>query len=284
MNDTALVKRAKALWDEGTFASRESAISIMREVCAPYDAEPELIQRLCGWLLELGYAEEAAALLRMASDRDPTSWPVWVALAHALEDTGDLEGSLAAYENSLSIREKATTLTCAASVAWRVDQDGKAENLYRRALAIEPDNDEALVGLGLILREKREIDEARKLFAKAVEVCPDSVEATRELALLTDDLDVRISLLRRATTLKPTDFWAWLYLGMAYVAMEDYSNAEAALLCADELDEYGEPLVFKYRAIVFEAKGNMTGAKALAIKAREQGLADADVDRIAGSG
>ena len=63
-----------------------------------------------------------------------------------------------------------------ASAYWEQHADDKAESLWRRALALNPDNGEVLNNLGLVAGRRKRYPEAADLFQRAVRLKPTSAD------------------------------------------------------------------------------------------------------------
>ncbi len=103
-----------------------------------------------------------------------------------------------------------------------------AEQLYRAALAVEPDQPLALHYLGVALYQRGSIDDAMPLLDRAIALVPNEPEFhnNRGLALaarLQDDLAV--AAFQRALALKPLHAGAWNNLGLALQALGDTAGA-----------------------------------------------------------
>ena len=64
---------------------------------------------------------------------------------------------------------------------WRVQEVAAAEEAYRSALAIDPNNVGALSGLGLIMMASRDPEEAYRLFKRTQEIDPNGDIVYRQL-------------------------------------------------------------------------------------------------------
>lgn len=281
MDNKQLVRWVNKNWDSMSPVGRESVLDQLRTRAR--GLQPDLGLQLCLaiHLADAGYREESTTLLDFLTTKDPTVRVAWLALAHVEEDCGNLRRALQAYERALSLTETASTAICAASAANQLGEIPTAEKLYRLAISIEPENEEAWSGLGVMLGLQGRREQARSAFEQALKFDPNSEVALRESALLSEHQDEKISLLESLTTRNPNDFWAWLYLGMAYYAKQEFRKAASALKSADELDSNGESLLWQYRALVCAALGELREAIALARRALDAGIDDPALRGIA---
>ncbi|MCF6290191.1 MAG: tetratricopeptide repeat protein [Desulfobacterales bacterium] len=88
----------------------------------------------------------------------------------------------------------------------RAGQAEKAEKLYKLVLSRVPDNDHALLMLGMIAHEKGNNDRARELIERAIEINPDQPVYHSNLGIVLRDLDRdedAVACFDRALALEP---------------------------------------------------------------------------------
>jgi Tfp pilus assembly protein PilF len=96
-----------------------------------------------------------------------------------------------------------------ASAYWAQHADDKAESMWRRALALDPDNGEVLNNLGMVAGRKKRYPEAAEFFQRAVKLRPGSADphlnlgTTYQLMGLMPEAE---SELRVALALSPLDY------------------------------------------------------------------------------
>ncbi len=111
-----------------------------------------------------------------------------------------------------------------------------------------PDNDNLIRAQALVCIRKNQKEEALKIYKQLVLKFPDKFYLWSELAMLVDDVDVRISLLCRALCVKvPEDYVGKLHLSLANMLIQN-GNLEWAKA---ELD--------KYKAIYERNKWHLSG-------------------------
>jgi tetratricopeptide (TPR) repeat protein len=122
--------------------------------------------------IKAGDATNAILQYELALKQDPGLLGVHFELGEALlkESLGDDSLARATAELQLALKEDARNAGAEAKLGFIEGYRGhaaQAEERYRRALAINPDQVEALLGLGGILRERGEHEKAAELYARA---------------------------------------------------------------------------------------------------------------------
>lgn len=116
----------------------------------------------------------------------------------------------------------------------------QAITVYKKALAMDPDNKEVHKSLARIYDEKKLYSEALLEYKKLVELEPDSSRHYIDLANCYTKMGRRnkvVSTLNRLKEeLKPTDTWTWYALGQVYKRNKFYKEAEAAYQRSVEID------------------------------------------------
>lgn len=194
-------------------------------------------------LVELGYAyldaEQYAAALE-AFDR---------AGAADMESAGVLAGKAAAYEGMGQWEEAGLFLRRAIELSpssarytvlghiQTVQKDlAHARSSFEKALELDPNNDEALLNLALLIKEQNPV-EAETMLVEAMRIEPASAAAHRELAFLLlgrDDVAGAEQLLNKSIELDPADTWARIYLGNLMFRRGAYGLASASFRVAAE--------------------------------------------------
>ncbi|WP_397570151.1 tetratricopeptide repeat protein [Schlesneria sp. T3-172] len=108
----------------------------------------------------------------------------------------------------------------------------EAESDYRRALALDPDNDDFRLALASVMLERLKTNDAVPLFKEYLSRHPDNLTAIRGLAqcaATAGDLDTAIELLRGAMENHPDDFNVQKSYGEVLLAANRASEAAAVL-------------------------------------------------------
>ncbi len=109
---------------------------------------------------------------------------------------------------------------------------GKAEDAYGHVLKLEPDNLDALRGIGDIDYDKQHYDEAIAAYEHYLKKKPDDPEVRTDLGtmyLYTGNADQAVVQYKKAIASKPGFFQAYYNMGIAYAQMNKPDEAAATL-------------------------------------------------------
>jgi tetratricopeptide (TPR) repeat protein len=109
---------------------------------------------------------------------------------------------------------------------------GKAEEAYGHVLKLEPDNLDALRGIGDIDYDKQHYDEAVAAYEHYLKKKPDDPEVRTDLGtmyLYTGNADQAVVQYKKAIAAKPGFFQAYYNMGIAYAQENKRDDGEAAL-------------------------------------------------------
>ncbi|HEX7317089.1 MAG TPA: tetratricopeptide repeat protein [Pyrinomonadaceae bacterium] len=112
---------------------------------------------------------------------------------------------------------------------------------YRQATAVAPRNADAFCSLGAAFNDMGQHGEAFKPFVTALALRPDSAEANFGIGyayLRLDNFRGALPYLRRAVRLAPDDADAHLALGQTHLGLRDVKSAEAELKILNTLDAH----------------------------------------------
>jgi tetratricopeptide (TPR) repeat protein len=107
-----------------------------------------------------------------------------------------------------------------------------AEEGYAHVLKLDPDNLEALRGIGNLNYDRQKYDEAIAAYEHYLKHKPDDPEVQTDLGtmyLYTGNADQAIKRYQKAISIKPDFFDAYFNMGVAYGAMDKSDDARAAL-------------------------------------------------------
>jgi len=195
-------------------------------------ARARILYKKAQVLARMGQDDEALALLEEAVAKDPGLWQAYYELGRLKLKKGDAEGALRAF---LAAYEK------------------------------NPEAPEVLLGLAAAYDVLGRYDEAYKVARLALERAQDEETRIKALfllgksAYLTGRYDEAISALKEVVAARENDARAWLYLGLALYANEDYGQAAMALERAAELD--GRVEVLEYLGLAYLAAGRYADAE-----------------------
>ena len=141
------------------------------------------------------------------------------------------------------------------------ENDGKAIEEYRKAVALKPSVPNLHYSLGHLLWKELKTDEARKEFNAELELNPRHAGALRDLGstyLSEHQAENALPYLKRAFEVEPGDPGIHGDLGSAYADLHDYPKAEAELKAAVPGDHDGS--IHYKLAKVYQAEGQKENA------------------------
>src|SRR5208337_825338 len=103
---------------------------------------------------------------------------------------------------------------------------------YGHVLRLDPENLEALRGIGNLNYDRQKYDEAIAAYEHYLKHKPDDPDVQTDLGtmyLYTGNPDQAILRYKKAISLKPDAFEAWFNMGVAYAAQNNAAQARAAL-------------------------------------------------------
>jgi tetratricopeptide (TPR) repeat protein len=150
------------------------------------------------------------------------------ALGRSLEELGKWGQAERALRSSIALAPTASRYVILAKVQLAQQKEDESEESIRRALELEPQNEEALFSFGLRKRW-RNAEEAEAIFKQVVAINRDFAPAYRELGLLLarkGDHEVAERMLRAAVALDGADPWTRIYLGSLFAELGRVPDAE----------------------------------------------------------
>ena len=145
-----------------------------------------------------------------------------------------------AQEKGSSNKERLETYEFLGQIYEKQRKYDQAIAVYKKALAIEPDDKEVHKSLAKIYDEKKLYSEALLEYKKLIELESDSSRHYIDLAncytKMGEKNKVVSTLNRLKEELKPTDTWTWYALGQVYKRNKFYKEAESAYQRSIEID------------------------------------------------
>jgi len=178
--------------------------------------------------------EESARLLQQASELNPRLWQAHYDLGVNWLKAGDAEKALRAFQQAYSIKPDEPKILVGLAAAYLQKKDYKQAYRYAKMAVASDDEEtrnEALLIAGKSAYHLGRFGEARALLTKAVDAMPDRADAWMWLGLAAyamQDYDSAIEALEKAVQLDPSPV-ARLNLGAAYLAAKRFSDAEQVL-------------------------------------------------------
>lgn len=131
---------------------------------------PEAYRGLGDVLRRVGFLEKAEEAYKNALKIKPNYKEALLGLAYLYAEKGDLDKAAQTYEKAFKIDPKDHEVAFKlANVYWRLKRLDDAIAKYRKALELKPDFHDARFGLGITLRDKGEVEEAKKELKAACE-------------------------------------------------------------------------------------------------------------------
>lgn len=222
--------KAKSLAENGQWSE---ALEVWREVAAT-ERTPHVQYELGRAALRAGEKEEGVRILLKVTEETPTFADAHFALGFFYESENQLDKALVHLREGLKVTEWQPALTMLGEVLRRLDHTQEAEMAFERALQLNGDDDEAMYGLAIICGNK-DAGRATNLLRTAIELDPSNARSHAELGLMLfrqGDFAQAETMLHRAITLDSQDPWAHDYLGHALTFLKRYAEAEAAFRAA----------------------------------------------------
>lgn len=256
----SLFQRAEQLEDQEDLYG---ALECWREL-ANLEPDATVYSRLARAAWELDLLDEAESAFGLAIDCDSSLAAAYAGLATLRMEKGDSSSAETLLEQALNYEDDASTHCLLGSVRLDLGKTEEARQSFHRALALDPQFDEAYYNLGVTYRDS-DAREAEHLFRKALELDNDFAPAHRELGYLllkARNLGAAETHLRRARQADPENMWGRIYLanlcwqrGYLLEAREEFVGA---VLLAQDL---GGPR--RWFANFLEAQGELQEAEKL---------------------
>jgi len=152
---------------------------------------------------------------------------------------------------------------------WNYLDQGKineAQKMFEKAITINPRNDEGYVGLGWMLRLQGKINEAQKMLEKGVNINPRNTYGHLSLAkvnaiLSPDDPGKKLMGLEKAVKINPFDSFILLELGRHYWSIGKLQQAEQAFIRSIEVDGIETNEAYIELAEIYRSQGKTKQAE-----------------------
>lgn len=218
-------------------------------------SSPDLRIQIAQALFELGEYESALrALSGLANQQSPPAF-YWRARCFEKLATQAYFRLYQADPDSYRVHELTGDLEAAK------ENDGKAIEEYRAAIALKPSLPNLHYSLGHLLWKELKTDEARKEFNAELELNPRHAGALRDLGstyLSEHQPEKALEYLNRAFEVEPGDPEIHRDLGTAYADLHEYAKAEAEFKAAIPGDRDGS--VHYKLARIYQAEGQKENA------------------------
>lgn len=150
----------------------------------PADKEADSLARVCLLYYRYGLPSAAAACYGKAATWEPgsTQWIFHEGAAH--QEAGELGQAVAAFERVLEMDPLHHGALLRLGYLLLEDEHDRSVELFRRAVAIEPEDPRGHYGLGVAMRVGGDHDEALRYFQRAVELAPHHAQAHYAIAMI----------------------------------------------------------------------------------------------------
>jgi tetratricopeptide (TPR) repeat protein len=201
------------------------------------ERRPELLMRLGRLCSKHGDVDAAERLLLEAIERAPGLSDAHYYLGFLYERSGQLTRARECLERGLDLEEWGPGLTALGGVYLQLDMPLQARQAFERAQILDPADQEAWYGLGLVHRTS---DHAKAIaaFRQSIAIDKDYGPSHRELGFVLfreSDFGASEASLRVALQLDELDTWAHDYLGNVLVLAGRPAEAEREFRRAIEL-------------------------------------------------
>lgn len=216
---------------------------------------PDLRIQIAQALFELGEYEAALRVLNRLSNQQSAPTFYWRARCFEKLATAAYLRLYQADPDSYRVHELTGDLEAAK------ENDGKAIEEYRAAVAMKPSLPNLHYSLGHLLWKELKTDEARKEFNAELELNPRHAGALRDLGstyVADHQPEKALEYLTRAVAVEPADPEIHRDLGTAYADLHEYAKAEAEFKAAMPGDHDGS--VHYKLARIYQAEGQKENA------------------------
>ncbi len=145
-------------------------------------------------------------MYQSAVTADPGSAQAWANLAQSLHAHELFDQAIAAYAQAMELRPGDPRWPYLAALAQAKSDPSAALTMLRRAIELQPANAAVYINLGDILVRLGQHGEAGQAYRQALEIDPASTHALfglAQVALISNEPDTAVDLLRRAETIAP---------------------------------------------------------------------------------
>jgi tetratricopeptide (TPR) repeat protein len=184
-----------------------------------------------GVLVQRHRSEQARQASAHSSENLPPGHPRIELPAKAREFINNLQAQAKSQPRDIALWDRLGTVALRASY-FDPSYYRMASDAYAHVLEIDPENLEALRGVGNLNYDRQKYDEAIAAYEHYLKHKPDDPDVQTDLGtmyLYTGNPDQAINRYKKALSIKPDFFDAYFNMGVAYGALNDGANARAAL-------------------------------------------------------
>jgi tetratricopeptide (TPR) repeat protein len=192
---------------------------------------PLPLLRLAFLLYEKGKWKEAIRVGRQLAKRWPRAHQAYSVIGHSYGELGRWTMAERHFRKAVTIKKEVPLLVFLGDALRCLKRTDEAEECFREALELEPDNEEVHLNLGRVYKEKDEFALAEKHLKRAIELDWNYALAYAFLGEVLarpkeDRTREAVGFLKRAVELNPDDRWSRAYLANALWTLRKLKAAE----------------------------------------------------------
>jgi serine/threonine-protein kinase len=225
--ENAIAAFEKAIGWDSTFALARAGLA-------------EAYWRMYGARKETEWVRRAADECRLALDLNDNLAPIHITLGHVLNETGEYDAAISAFQKALGIDSTATGLFNGLADSYAgLGQFEDAEATYLTAIRVKPDYWGGYNDLGYLYYSNGRFSEAAEQYAKICELTPNNPWAFSNLGAMyyyLERWDEAKAAFARSIEIEPSDR-AYLNLASIYYIEADYERAAGLFRGAIEIND-----------------------------------------------
>jgi tetratricopeptide (TPR) repeat protein len=208
------------------------------------------------------YLKKAIEQYSRIAEKTPNDAATWLMLGRLHKVSQNSPESEKAFKKAMELEpDNEEVLTGLAMVYADVGDTKSAAGLLRRASDKNP-SVRTLAALAAAYEQLRDYDNAASALRKALELAPDNPEIKRGLAqnlLFSDEYDESLKLFQEIVTAEPKDAQAWMRISQIYRQKQDFAKAHEASRKAQDADPNSLEIRFNEVSLL-EAEGKSAEA------------------------
>ena len=219
----------------------ERLLDICERAVAAQPEDIALLNDLGDAYLKVGKAGESVKVFKKMVEMEPDASATYCSLGNALVQAGDLAGAEAAYIRAVEIdpSEAGAFYNRLANVYCTMGHDERAERALRKCLEYRHDDPMYYCGLGDVLVKLGKIEEACRIYEKAVDLHRTAAAAYYNRFGNTlargNHHGKAIEAFKKATVADPHNPFYYVHLGDSYAALGLSDESERAYRKAESL-------------------------------------------------
>lgn len=214
-----------------------SALATLQEALERFQQRPSVLSQVADRYLRWGHREQAEAIYQRLVELEPDNPDYLIALGEFQYMEGRLEEAISTWDRLLEIiPDRAQAQTQLARVYADHGMISDAITLFEQASEADPENELILEEMAEVYEESSRYQNALDTWSHLADVSSDPyVQATARSRIISIQnrqgvLRDRLGDMLVRFNSDPTDIYAGLFLGEAYLALEDFANAEFVLI------------------------------------------------------